>query len=161
MNDDSEYDVDEDLNANDDQSEEQKNEEDDNVQLKNVDIEQRREFRELRDKIKTLTSAQLKSVLSHLRSLRSIDGEAPLENVSMTGNKQSLQKKILLLLAGIYLGKLVVEDKNNWLRNYKVYAETIDFDGWKLQIKQNLNLVSSFSTLFRGNYFRAFASNIF
>ena len=66
----------------------------------------------------------------------------------MTGNKEELQNKIIEPIIGIYSGQLVVENKERWTwQRYKIYSDTIDFVGWKLQIKQNLNLITSLSCI--------------
>eukprot|EP01084_Bolivina_argentea_P100705 180724_1 len=89
------------------------------------------------------TATQLKTFLRNLKSLRSIDGESVFEDLSLGGKKDELKKRVSDNILMIYLGHLAVPTKNKWSwSRHKVYRETIDFDGWKVQIKQFINVIS-------------------
>ena len=94
----------------------------------------------------SFTATQLKAFLRNLKSLIAIDGEAVFADISMAGKKEELHKRIKQYLWMIYCGDLVLEDKSKWsYGRCRRYKETIDFDGWKLQIKQFLYLIASLS----------------
>eukprot|EP01084_Bolivina_argentea_P301328 519825_1 len=135
-------------NSNDENnSEQEQSEKDDSKPL--LSAEDDKKVRSLFKTINTFTATQLKSFLRNLKSLRSIDGESVFEDISMAGKKEELKKRVNTNIIMIYYGEIIVPIKSrySWFGNRnKVYKDTIDFDGWKLQIKQFVNLTASQSS---------------
>eukprot|EP01083_Nonionella_stella_P196252 722271_1 len=122
-------------NSNDENnSEQEQSEKDDSKPL--LSAEDDKKVRSLFKTINTFTATQLKSFLRNLKSLRSIDGESVFEDISMAGKKEELKKRVNTNIIMIYYGEIIVPIKSrySWFGNRnKVYKDTIDFDGWKLQ----------------------------
>merc|ERR1712129_107457 len=79
----------------------------------------------LKDIIATIDSfkaTQLKEMLRNLKSLRSIDGAAIFENVSLSGKKSELLEKVKKNVNLVYAGRIQ--------RYQTIYKEKSVFDGW-------------------------------
>mmetsp|Transcript_9366 Transcript_9366/g.15110 ORF Transcript_9366/g.15110 Transcript_9366/m.15110 type:complete len:387 (+) Transcript_9366:43-1203(+) len=115
-----------------------------NDELSELSSIDKHELKDLLQTIGSFTATQLKAVLKILKSLRAIDGEAVFEDLKVTGSKDELQDAVIENLSMIYKKKIVVKSTEYFFHRSKEYnEENVDFKGWKLQIKQSLNLIAS------------------
>ena len=100
---------------------------------------------EIDDAVSSWTATQLKSLLSQLKSLRSIDGKAVFEHISSTGKKADIQGRIRDMVDKMFHDEAVAANKrvgHTSLRT-RIAEGEFDFSGFKSRVREHNRLVES------------------